>query len=51
MTILLKKLTKFFKINHASELERFINSKRPTNAAEVDFWLNQYNRRQVAREL
>jgi hypothetical protein len=51
MTKLVKKLTEFFKINQASALEQFIISKRPTNAAEVDFWLNQYNRRQAAKEL
>jgi hypothetical protein len=42
MTTLLKKLTKFFSVKEQSRLESFINSKRPTNAAEVDYWTKQY---------
>lgn len=51
MTKLIQKLTEFFKLHHASNVEQFINSKRPTNTAEVEFWLNQYNRQLFAKEL
>ena len=27
---------------YQSRLEQYINSKNPTNAAEVDFWTKQY---------
>jgi len=42
MTQLLEKLTKFFETKEQSNLEQFINSKRPTNAAEVEYWTRQY---------
>jgi hypothetical protein len=42
MTNLLEKLTKFFSTTEQSQLEQFINSKHPTNAAEVDYWTKQY---------
>jgi hypothetical protein len=42
MSKILEKLTKFFEINKQSQLEQFINSKRPTNAAEVEYWIRQY---------
>ena len=42
MTTILEKLTKFFEINEQSQLEQFINSKSPTNAAEVEYWTRQY---------
>jgi hypothetical protein len=42
MTTLLQKLTKFFEIKEQSQLEQFINSKSPTNAAEVEYWTKQY---------
>jgi hypothetical protein len=51
MTKIVKKLTEFLKLRQASDLEQFINSKRPTNTAEVEFWLNQYNRQMYAREI
>jgi hypothetical protein len=38
-----KKLLNWFQTNTQSELENFINSKRPTNSAEVDFWIRQYS--------
>lgn len=31
-----------------SELEAYILSKRPTNAAEVDYWTIQYNQKNGA---
>jgi hypothetical protein len=43
MTKLLKRLTKLFTINQQSRLEQYINSKNPTNAAEVDYWQRQYD--------
>lgn len=42
MTQLLEKLTKFLASNQQSRLEQYINSKRPTNAAEVEYWTRQY---------
>jgi hypothetical protein len=51
MTKIKQKLIEFLKLRQSSELEQFINSKRPTNTAEVEFWLNQYNRQMYAREL
>ena len=42
MTTLIKKLTKFLEPNQQSQLEQFINSKQPTNAAEVEYWTKQY---------
>jgi hypothetical protein len=43
MTQLLEKLTQFFTPSQQSRLEAFINSKRPTNAAEVEYWQRQYD--------
>jgi hypothetical protein len=43
MTKLLEQLTKFFTPNQQSRLEQYINSKNPTNAAEVDYWQRQYD--------
>ena len=51
MTNILQKLTKFFSYGYASDMERYVASKNPTNTAEVEFWLNQYNRKAMAREL
>ena len=42
MTQLLEKLTEFFTVKEQSRLEQYINSKRPSNAAEVEFWTKQY---------
>ena len=47
MTKLIEKLTKLFETNQQSRLEQFINSKKPTNAAEVDFWTRQYENNQT----
>lgn len=38
----LKELIQFFEPKHQSALEQFIISKRPTNAAEIEFWTRQY---------
>ena len=38
-----KKLLNWFQTNTQSELENFINAKRPTNSAEVEFWIQQYS--------
>ena len=51
MTKLIEKLIEFFKLDYSSNLEQFINSKRPTNNAEVEFWLQQYNCHNRARGL
>ena len=42
MTKLLEQLTKLFTTNQQSRLEQYINSKNPTNAADVDYWQRQY---------
>jgi hypothetical protein len=42
MTKLIEKLTKLFEIKQQSRLEQYINSKKPTNAADVDYWQRQY---------
>lgn len=34
---------------YGSELEAFIVSKRPTNAAEVDYWVQEFDRRMANR--
>jgi hypothetical protein len=44
MEKLLQKLTQFFK--QPTALESYINSKCPTNAAEVEFWARQYQQQQ-----
>jgi hypothetical protein len=47
MSKLLKKLTKFLSSSQQSRLEAFINSKRPTNSAEVEYWTRQYETNQT----
>ncbi|CAB4241761.1 hypothetical protein UFOVP71_299 [uncultured Caudovirales phage] len=43
MTKLLESITNWLAApNQQSRLEQFINSKNPTNAAEVDYWTRQY---------
>jgi hypothetical protein len=44
MTKLLEQLTKLFATPQQSRLEQYINSKNPTNAAEVDYWQRQYDK-------
>lgn len=34
---------------YGSELEAFIVSKKPTNAAEVDYWVQEFDRRKAQR--
>jgi hypothetical protein len=43
MTKLLEQLIKLFETNQQSKLEQYINSKNPSNAAEVDYWQRQYD--------
>lgn len=39
-----KKIINWFnKTQLQSDLERFIENKRPTSSAEVEFWIQQYN--------
>jgi hypothetical protein len=39
----LERLAEMFpKQGYQSRLEQYINSKNPTNAAEVDYWQRQY---------
>ena len=37
-----KNIIKWFTPSSQSQLEQFIISKRPTNAAEVEFWTREY---------
>jgi hypothetical protein len=39
---MIKALLKFFSQKHQSELESFITSKRPQNAADVEHWTRRY---------
>lgn len=44
MLSLLERLAEMFpKQQYQSRLEQYINSKNPTNAAEVDYWQRQYD--------
>ena len=44
MLALLERLAEMFpKQAYQSRLEQYINSKNPTNAAEVDYWQRQYD--------
>jgi len=44
MLTLLERLAEMFpKQQYQSRLEQYINSKNPTNAAEVDYWQRQYD--------
>jgi hypothetical protein len=46
MLALLERLAEMFpKQQYQTRLEQYINSKHPTNAAEVDFWARQYDQR------
>lgn len=49
MAKLLQKLTEFF--NQPTDIERYINSKNPANAAEIDFWVQQYQQQNAGRYL
>jgi hypothetical protein len=44
MLTLIERLGEMFpKQGYQSRLEQYINSKNPTNAAEVDYWQRQYD--------
>jgi hypothetical protein len=44
MLSILEKLSEMFPAQkYQSRLEQYINSKNPTNAAEVDYWQRQYD--------
>jgi hypothetical protein len=44
MLDLLERLGEMFpKAGYQTRLEQYINSKNPTNAAEVDYWQRQYD--------
>ena len=49
MAKLLQKLTEFFK--QPTAVESYVNSKNPTNAAEIEFWVRQYQHQNVRRYL
>jgi hypothetical protein len=43
MLSMLERLAEMFpKVGYQSHLERYINSKNPANAADVDYWQRQY---------
>jgi len=43
MLAILERLTEMFPgSSYQSSLERYINSKNPANAADVDYWQRQY---------
>jgi hypothetical protein len=42
MSKLIQKLKKFLSPSQQSRLEQFINSKKPTNAAEVEYWTREF---------
>ena len=43
MLSFIERLAEMFpKQQYQSRLEQYINSKKPTNAAEVDYWQRQY---------
>ena len=43
MLSILERLADMFpKVGYQSRLEQYINSKNPTNAADVDYWQRQY---------
>ena len=43
MLAIMERLSEMFpKQQYQSRLEQYINSKRPTNAADVDYWQRQY---------
>lgn len=44
MLSLLERLAEMFpKQGYQSRMERYINSKHPTNAAEVEYWQREYD--------
>ena len=44
MLSLIERLAEMFpKQGYQSRLEQYINSKNPTNAADVDYWQRQYD--------
>jgi hypothetical protein len=44
MLSLMERLAEMFpRAGYQSRLEQYINSKNPTNAAEVDYWQRQYD--------
>ena len=44
MLSLMERLAEMFpRTGYQSRLEQYINSKNPTNAAEVDYWQRQYD--------
>ena len=48
---LLNKITQWFKTvfttTKQSELDAYITSKKPTTTAEVEYWINNYDRKQL----
>lgn len=51
MTKLLQYIISWLQPNQQTQLEQFINSKHPTNAAEVDHWTREYQEQYWGRLL
>ena len=52
MLSLLERLAEMFpKQHYQTRLEQYINSKRPTNAAEVEYWQREYDAQHWGRGL
>lgn len=43
---MLEKIIKWFEPKNQSQLEQYIVSKNPTNAAEVEYWTREYENKQ-----
>ena len=52
MLSLLERLAEMFpKQHYQTRLEQYITSKRPTNAAEVEYWAREYDSKNWGRGL
>jgi len=43
LSILQNLMIKFVEVSRQQDVERYILSKHPKSAADVDYWLKQYN--------
>jgi hypothetical protein len=47
LSFIAEKIKAFFETS--TDIDRFINSKCPTNSAEVDYWVREFQRMQFNR--
>jgi len=47
LSAIVKKLKAFFETR--TDIDRFVSSKRPSSAAEVDYWVREFHRMQFNR--